>query len=304
VKRVEDSLRKLNEELESRVDLRTADLSEANTELRRTLQQLTLAQRQLLESEKMAMLGALVAGVAHEINTPLGVTVTAASYLQEETERIAHLMGEGTLTRVDLESFETIARESVDMILRNLRRADRLIKSFKLVAVDQSSEERRTIELGAYLDEILDSLLPVLKKTSHRVHVDCPLPLTMSTYPGPLYQIISNLLVNAVTHGFEPGQAGEIVIAARSVGDRVHIEFRDNGKGMTEAVRTQIFDPFFTTRRGQGGSGLGMHVVYNIVTQLFKGSIRVESAPLAGTRFEIDLPLDAPLATQAAKAEA
>jgi len=297
LKRAEESLRRLNEELESRVEKRTEDLTRANIELRDTLQKLTLMQRQLLESEKMAVLGALVAGVAHEINTPLGVTVTAASHLQEETARVARLMGEGVLTRNDLQGFETTVRESADMILRNLRRADRLVKSFKLVAVDQSSEERRTIELGAYLNEILASLTPVLKKVPHKIRVDCPIPISVSTFPGALYQIISNLLMNSVTHGFDPGKPGEITITARAAGDRMHLEYRDNGKGMTDAVRAQIFDPFFTTRRGQGGSGLGMHVVYNLVTQLLKGSIRVESAPQAGTKFEIDLPLEVPAQT-------
>ena len=295
LKRAEESLRGLNEELESRVEKRTEDLTRANFELRDTLQKLTLMQRQLLESEKMAVLGALVAGVAHEINTPLGVTVTAASHLQTETARVARLMSEGVLTRSDLQAFEGTVRESADMILRNLRRADRLIKSFKLVAVDQSNEELRTIELGAYLHEILASLMPVLKKVPYKIQVNCPVPVSMSTYPGALYQIVSNLLMNSVTHGFEPGQAGEIAISARAAGDRVQLEYRDDGKGMTDAVRAQIFDPFFTTRRGQGGSGLGMHVVYNLVTQLLKGSIRVESAPRAGTKFEIDLPLDVPV---------
>jgi signal transduction histidine kinase/ligand-binding sensor domain-containing protein len=303
LKRAEESLRGLNEELESRVEKRTEDLTRANFELRDTLHKLTLMQRQLLESEKMAVLGALVAGVAHEINTPLGVTVTAASHLQEETARVARLMSEGVLTRNDLQAFEATVRESADMILRNLRRADRLVKSFKLVAVDQSNEERRIIELGGYLHEIFASLVPVLKKAQHKVHIDCPVPISMDTFPGALYQIISNLLMNSVTHGFEPGQSGEVTIRVRAVEDRVHLEYQDNGKGMTDAVRAQIFDPFFTTRRGQGGSGLGMHVVYNLVTQLLKGSIRVESAPQAGTKFEIDLPLEVPTQTTPATGE-
>ncbi len=299
LKRAEESLRRFNEELEWRVEQRTEDLTHANVELRDTLQKLTLMQRQLLESEKMAMLGALVAGVAHEINTPLGVTVTAASHLQEETARVARLVNEGVLTRNDLQAFESTVRESAEMILRNLRRADRLIKSFKLVAVDQSSEERRQVELGAYLHEILASLAPILKKVPHKIRIECPAPVAMSTFPGALYQIVSNLLMNSVTHGFDAGQAGEITITARAVEDRVHLEYRDNGKGMSDAVRAQVFDPFFTTRRGQGGSGLGMHVVYNLVTQLLKGHIRVESAPQAGTTFEIDLPLDVPAAAAA-----
>ena len=294
LKRAEEQLRKLNEELELRVDMRTADLRKANTDLRQTLEQLTLAQHQLLESEKMAALGGLVAGVAHEINTPLGVTVTAASHLQEETRRIARLLGEGQLSAEMLADFQQTASDSAEIILRNLHRADRLIKSFKLVAVDQTTEERRVIELGAYLNDILTSLGPVLKKTPHRIAIECPQQLHLNTYPGALYQIVSNLVMNSLIHAFEPARPGTILIAAERSGEHVRLRYRDNGRGMSDAVRAQIFEPFFTTRRGQGGSGLGMHVVYNLVTQLLRGSIRVESVPEAGTLFEIFLPVELP----------
>jgi signal transduction histidine kinase/ligand-binding sensor domain-containing protein len=293
LKRTEESLRKLNEELESRVETRTGDLRNANAELRHTLEQLTLTQRQLLESEKMAALGGLVAGVAHEINTPLGVTVTAASHLQEEARRISKLASANSLTSEELADFHAAANESSEIILRNLNRADRLIKSFKQVAVDQSSEERRTIELGAYLNEILISLGPALKKTRHNVQIDCPEALSLHTFPGAIYQIISNLLMNSVHHAFAAGQAGEITISARRDGDHAEVVYKDNGRGMTEDVRARIFEPFFTTRRGEGGSGLGMHVVYNLVTQLLKGRIDVASAPGAGTTFTIVLPIQA-----------
>jgi signal transduction histidine kinase/ligand-binding sensor domain-containing protein len=290
LKRAEDSLRRLNEELESRVDARTLELRRTNDELRATLEQLTLTQRQLLESEKMAALGGLVAGVAHEINTPLGVTVTAASHLQGEARRLAALSAQHAPSSEDVAHFRTVASESSEIILRNLQRADRLIKSFKLVAVDQSAEERRTIELGSYLREILTALGPALKKAPHAVRIECPQALPVNTFPGALYQIISNLLMNSLHHGFAPGEAGEIVIGAVRVGDAIELSYRDNGRGMGPEVSARIFEPFFTTRRSQGGSGLGLHVVYNIVTQLLKGSIRVESAPGAGARFEIFLP--------------
>jgi signal transduction histidine kinase/ligand-binding sensor domain-containing protein len=301
LKRPEESLRVLNEELEWHVESRTADLKRANDELRNTLEQLTLAQRQLLESEKMASLGGLVAGVAHEINTPLGVTVTAASHLQEETARMTRALNEGNLTAELLADFQQSASDSAEIILRNLHRADRLIKSFKLIAVDQTTEERRVIELGAYLNDILTSLGPVLKKSPHHVMIDCPVPLQLNTYPGALYQIISNLVMNSLIHGFEPGRPGAITIAVERVGEQVRLRYRDNGQGMSDAVRLQIFEPFFTTRRGQGGSGLGMHVVYNLVTQLLKGSIRVESVPDVGTLFEILLPVELPATVKAAE---
>ncbi|HET8940971.1 MAG TPA: two-component regulator propeller domain-containing protein, partial [Rudaea sp.] len=297
LKRAEESLRKLNEELEARVDLRTADLRRANRELRGTLEQLTLAQRQLLESEKMAALGGLVAGVAHEINTPLGVAVTAASHLQEEATRMMRHVQSNTLDEREFARFQNIAVESAQIILRNLQRADRLIKSFKLVAVDQTTEEQRMIDLGAYLNEILISLGPTLKKKPHRVRVDCAQPISLRTYPGSLYQIVSNLILNSMTHAFTDDQAGEIVITARRSGKLVELQYRDNGNGMSDDVRARIFEPFFTTRRNQGGSGLGLHVVYNLVTQLLRGSIRVESKPGVGTTFEIFLPAELPSQT-------
>jgi signal transduction histidine kinase/ligand-binding sensor domain-containing protein len=287
LKEAEESLRKLNEELESRVDSRTADFRRANIELRQTLEQLTQTQRQLLESEKMAALGGLVAGVAHEINTPLGVTVTAASHLREEAMRLAR---QPMLDPEDLIGFHAMIGESSEIILRNLQRADRLIKSFKLVAVDQTTEERRRIELGAYLNDILVSLGPSLKKTPHVVAIECQEPVWLDTYPGALYQIVSNLVMNSLHHAFAPEQAGTITVTARQNENVVELTYRDNGVGMSDAVRARVFEPFFTTRRGQGGSGLGLHVVYNLVTQLLKGSIRVDSAPGVGAVFEIFLP--------------
>ena len=206
---------------------------------------------------------------------------------------MARLTAEGNLSALDLEDFQNSAQESAQIILRNLNRADRLVRSFKLIAVDQTTEERRVIELGAYLNEILTSLGPVLKKSPHRVTIACPDSLPMNTYPGALYQIISNLVMNSLIHAYDPGQTGAISIQAQRNETEVLLRYSDDGKGMSDEVRSQIFEPFFTTRRGQGGSGLGMHVVYNLVTQLLKGSIRVESSPGAGATFEIVLPTDA-----------
>ncbi len=293
LKQTEESLRRLNEELEVRVEKRTVALSNANTDLRRALEQLKLTQSHLIESEKMAALGSLVAGIAHEINTPLGVAVTAASHLDQETSRLLRVLVRGSkvMTIEELREFDATVHETVDMILRNLRRADQLVKSFKLVAVDQSNEEAREIEIGAYLDDVLTSMGPMLRKAQHSVRLDCARPLLVVTYPGALYQIVSNLVMNAVMHAFDGGQSGAIVVSASVTDDRFVLSCSDNGKGMADSVRTQIFEPFFTTRRGQGGSGLGLHVVYNLVTQLLKGTIRVDSAPGQGARFEISLPL-------------
>jgi ligand-binding sensor domain-containing protein/signal transduction histidine kinase len=291
LKQAEAALLALNEQLESRVERRTADLQSANMELRRALEQLTLAQRQLLESEKLASLGGLVAGIAHEINTPLGVSVTAASHLQEEAQRLTRAFADNSLTRADLQRFEQSARDSADIILRNLQRADRLVKSFKQVAVDQSSEERRVIDLGVCLGEILITLGPSLKKTPHKVEVDCAKGMVMETLPGVLYQVITNLVMNSLLHGLSNDKPGNIRISAERRENILQIDYRDDGRGMEEAVRAHVFEPFFTTRRGQGGSGLGMHIVYNLVTQVMKGGIACDSAPGQGVHFHMHWPL-------------
>ncbi|HSX59380.1 MAG TPA: two-component regulator propeller domain-containing protein [Tahibacter sp.] len=285
LKRAEAALRALNEELELRVERRTSDLRAANVELQHTLDRLTLTQRQLLESEKLASLGGLVAGIAHEINTPLGVGITAASHLAEEATRLTRLLQQNRLGRGDLDRFQQTACESAEMILRNLRRADALVKSFKQVAVDQSTEDRRVVELGACVSEILTTLGPTLKKTPHRVELVCAQPVVCETAPGALYQIVTNLVMNSLIHGFADGRPGRIVVAVARDAGAVAIDYRDDGVGMDEATRARIFDPFFTTRRGQGGSGLGMHIVYNLVTQSLGGSIRVDSA--AGQGIEV-----------------
>lgn len=290
LKRAEEALRALNEELELRVERRTSDLRTANLELRHTLDRLTLTQRQLVESEKLASLGALVAGIAHEINTPLGVGITAASHLAEEAMRLSRLLQEDRLGRRDLEHFRQVSCEGAEMILRNLRRADALVKSFKQVAVDQSTQDRRVVELGAYIGEVLTTLGPTLKKTPHRTELVCPHPVNCETAPGAIYQIVTNLVMNSLIHGFTDGRPGRIVVSVSRDADGIVINYRDDGVGMDEATRARMFDPFFTTRRGQGGSGLGMHIVYNLVTQSLGGTIRVDSS--AGQGIDVAIRFD------------
>lgn len=281
------ALRVLNEQLESRVGERTAALLSANQELRHTVERLSFAQRQLFEAEKLASLGGMVAGIAHEINTPLGIGVTAASHLHAEARRLSRLMESSQLQSADLERFERTARESSDLILRNLQRADRLVKSFKQVAVDQSSEDRRVVDLGVSLAEVLTTLGPTLKKTPHQVTLRCPAGLVVETAPGALYQIITNLVMNSLMHGFVNGNPGHISIEVARQENHILIIYSDDGVGMEEAIRLRIFEPFFTTRRGQGGSGLGMHIVYTLVSQSLNGHIECESTPGVGTRFLI-----------------
>lgn len=200
---------------------------------------------------------------------------------------MSRLIEAGELSRTELQQFEHTARESSDLILRNLQRADRLVKSFKQVAVDQSSEDRRVIDLGASINEILTTLWPSLKKTPHRVELICPPGLVVETAPGALYQIITNLVMNSLTHGLAADVPGCIRIEASRKEGAILIIYADDGRGMEDAVRARVFEPFFTTRRGQGGSGLGMHIVYSLVTQVLHGHIDCESAPGQGTRFDI-----------------
>lgn len=282
LKSAEAALRRLNDELESRVDRRTADLSVANRDLKETLDRLTHTQGQLVEAERLASLGGLVAGVAHEINTPIGISVTAASHLEEEATRISRLTESGELKRSDLQRFEQASLESSRLILRNLQRAAQLVRSFKQVAVDQSDEARRVVDLEVCINEILVTLGPALKRVPHQIRVHSTEPVICNTAPGALYQVISNLVMNSIIHGFADGKTGTIDISVSRDDGHAVIEYRDNGVGMDELTCARMFDPFFTTRRGSGGSGLGMHIVYNLVTKALGGTIVVDSAPGKG----------------------
>ncbi len=301
LKESELALQALNQELDKRVNDRTAALTEANENLRITIDELHLAESQLVQSEKLAALGGLVAGVAHEINTPLGIGVTAASHLEHETQRFNRKLESGGIDPTAFERYRTMATETSQVILRNLRRADRLVRSFKQVAVDQASEARRRIDLGSYVEEILLSLKPLLKKTGHAIEQDTGEGLWMDTYPGALYQVLSNLTINSVQHAFEPGQAGTIRIHAHRQGDYVIIEYTDNGRGMDVETRRRLFEPFFTTKRGAGGSGLGMHIAWNLTTQILGGEIECASSKGNGVLFTLRLPASSPLSASPAE---
>lgn len=294
-KRAEEEIRRLNEDLEARVEQRTAELGAANTRLTESLRELRLAQEQLVQSEKMAALGNLVAGVAHEINTPVGVGVTAASHLEAKVLRYRELYRQGKLTRTDFEKFLDVAGESSEIVSANLKRAAGLISSFKQVAVDQSSGDRRRFKVREYIEELLKSLNPKLKRTRHQVRVECPGELAIDSYPGAFSQIITNLILNSLAHGFEDDTPGEILLGVRAEGGHLELHYSDNGKGIPEEHLKRIYDPFFTTRRGQGGSGLGMHIVFNLVTQTLGGRIECRSSPGQGVVFEIRVPLQDPV---------
>lgn len=294
IKAIEAQLRDLNERLEARVAERTADLERSNAELAAALERLHEARDQLVEAEKLAALGSLVAGVAHEINTPLGVALTAASHLEQQSRQLHAGLEAGTVGKRSVAAYAETVEQGAGLVLRNLQRASELLRSFKQVAVDQSSEQRREIQVCAYLREILKSLGPRLRSSRVEVAVRGPEQLRVDTHPGALYQITANLVLNALLHAFDGETEGRLDIEVSADGERYRLEFADNGRGMDESVRRRIFEPFFTTRRGQGGSGLGLHIVYNLTTGLLGGSLRCESAPGQGARFILDLPRELP----------
>lgn len=261
------------------------------TEARFNQEMLQRQQEQLAQAEKMAALGSLVAGVAHEINTPIGIGITAATHLGEQCRQLGDIYRDGRLSRTAFECFLETAAEAAQMIHANLARSADLVQSFKQIAVDQSSEERRRFDLRSYLEEILRSLGPELKRSPHAVTVDCPAGLLLHSYPGAYYQIVTNLIFNSLTHAFAAGQAGHITIAATAGEGRLRLLYADDGRGIAPAELKRIFEPFYTTRRSEGGTGLGLHIVYNLVTQTLGGSIRCESTPGEGVRFTIDIPL-------------
>ncbi|MCG8616581.1 MAG: response regulator [Desulfobacterales bacterium] len=266
------------------------DLETANQELKISLETLERARDQLVQSEKMAALGELVAGVAHEINTPVGVGVTAASFLDAKTKEFFEVYESGELKRSELESYLKTVREVSNSILINMGRAAELISSFKQVAVDQSSEKRRRFNLKEYIDEILLSLRPRYKKTTHTITVNCAPDIEMTSYPGAFSQILNNLIMNSLIHGFKDMEEGRIEMDISRNSDAISFVYKDNGRGMDEKQKEKAFDPFFTTMRGKGGTGLGMSIVFNLVTQTLKGQISLESESGKGVVFSMTLP--------------
>jgi signal transduction histidine kinase len=256
------------------------------------LLELNTAQQNLIDAERLAALGGLVAGVAHEVNNPIGISLTVASSFARRTEIFeAQLKGESGLRRSQLEEFVQSSRDASQQLVANLQRAGELIQSFKQVAVDRSHAERRQFSLSEATDQIIASLRPVLKRSPITLHVDMPEGLLLDGYPGSYGQILTNLFLNAANHAFADGRAGTITISARPRGaDDVEIIFTDDGAGMTSDVQRQAFDPFFTTRRNEGGTGLGLHIVYNLVTQQLGGRMMLESKLGQGTTFRIIMP--------------
>jgi PAS domain S-box-containing protein len=260
------------------------------------LHNLRATQNSLIEAEKLAALGRLVAGVAHEVNNPVGISLTVASSLERKTALFTSEVARGDLRRSSLNEFLETSRDASSQLVANLNRAAELIQSFKQVAADRNYSDQRSFDLGDLTEQVVMSLRPGLRKHHLTLNVDCEPNLTMNSYPGPYGQVLTNLFLNAVAHAFPDGRPGEVHILVRESGkDNVEIIFSDNGCGMSLDVRRRAFDPFFTTRRDQGGTGLGLHIVYSIVTNRLGGRLDLDSEPGKGTQIQIILPKVAPL---------
>ncbi|HEY0837025.1 MAG TPA: PAS-domain containing protein [Azospirillum sp.] len=267
----------------------------AKEEAERALGELKEAQAHLVQSEKMAALGSLVAGVAHEINTPIGIALTGASLLAERTGVIRAAFEAGRLRKPDFADYIDIADEATQLMMLNVDRAAQLIQSFKQIAVDQASEERRVFDMRDYIHEVLRSLGVRLRKAALTVEVRCPEALVLDSYPGALSQVLTNFVMNSAVHAYAPGEAGRLTVAVRCpTPDEVELRYSDDGRGIPAALHGRVFEPFFTTSRGTGGSGLGLNIVYNIVTRTLKGRIALDSAPGRGTTFTLRFPRVAP----------
>ncbi len=274
-------------------------LSRRNEELTATLDQLREAQAELVRSEKLASLGGLVAGIAHEINTPLGICVTATSHVQDELRDWRELQKTGTLDAAKVDEILGELEVTMRILANNTRRGAELVRSFKQIAVDQASGQQRSFDLAEYLDEILLSLKPVLKPAGCAVQVECRAGIRMNSFPGALSQVVTNLVMNSLMHAFDGRSGSSICIQAEVDDENVILDVSDDGIGMAPADLNRIFDPFFTTKRGRGGTGLGAHVVFNQVTKVLRGTIRASSVPGAGLQVRMRLPrsLGTPAAT-------
>lgn len=281
---------KVRSRLEQLVAKRTTQLAEQNQALALSYQQLQQTQQQLITQEKMASLGGLVAGVAHEINTPLGICVTASSHLQAEQQKVAEAFNNRTLQQRQFERFLQQLADGLKILQVNTLRAAELVNSFKQVSVDQSSDTYREFNLANYLNDVILSLSARLKKQHCRLQLECPEDINMFSDPGALAQIITNLVINALLHGLEQQPDPVIRLIVTEEAEQVQLLFADNGIGMSAENLRQLFDPFFTTKRNQGGTGLGAHIVFNLVTVRLQGDIKVSSEPGQGLQYLISLP--------------
>lgn len=291
-RRAEQEASQLNTELEQQVTERTKALRESNQELLTTLEQLHRYQGQLVESEKMASLGDMVAGIAHEVNTPIGLSVTASTLLQDKLAVMQDKFANKRISTSEFERFLDDCNENLAIIYRNVNRAADLITSFKQVAVDQSSEIDRQINIHRFMRDVLTSVKPRrLNEDKFPIHIHAADDLNVITKPGPLNQVLINLIINSMVHGFDGKDSGHIDISFELNGGDLELTYRDDGNGVPYDIRKKIFDPFVTTKRGAGGSGLGLHLAYNLVTQVLGGNIHFYSEEQHGVEFIVRFPV-------------
>jgi two-component system NtrC family sensor kinase len=286
-----DEMQSGRDTLEQTVMIRTAELMIAKTDAETVLSGLQQTQEILVQSEKMAALGGLVAGISHEINTPVGVILMSSTHLEAETDKVSGRYHQGELSGDELEGYFDTARQSTRLMTINSQRAAELINSFKQVSVDQTGGERREFELKSYIEEILLSLHPKLKRTAISMRLECPENLLVDSYPGALSQVLTNFITNSLQHAYQPEQAGTLNIRVTLLADdTIRLVYSDDGQGIPPELQSKVFDPFFTTQRGNGGSGLGLHIVYNTVRQTLKGRLQMHSAQAQGTMFTLHFP--------------
>lgn len=261
-----------------------------NKDLILSITELNKAKERLLEAEKMASLGALSAEVSHELSTPIGISITSSSYLMEQILLFQQTLAQNKLTKNTIETFIENANKSTQLLINNLQRASELLTSFKHIAVDQTSDKIRIIKVAHYLEEIIQSLHPKLRKTNHQIKLLCDDNIDFYSHPGAIAQIIINLIINSITHGFENITNGEIIIDVALRHNKLIIDYRDNGQGITEETKEKLFDAFYTTKSNKGGIGLGTHIIKNLVIDTLNGSITAQSELGKGLSYHLELP--------------
>ena len=280
--------------LEERVEKRTQELLQLNSELTMAIQRLEGAKDNIVENEKLAALGALVAGVSHELNTPFGNGKVMANSLYESATRLNNAFKSGSMTQSQFESEVSEMIEGSQLLERNLDKAIKLVQSFKQIAVDRTSDQRRSFMVNSFILEVQATLLHIFKTTPHTLNVILKEDVELNSYPGVLSQVITNLINNALLHGLEAKAAGQVIIEVIPHVTQVEIKVIDDGQGMPQDVKKRIFEPFFTTKLGKGGSGLGMHIIHNLTTATLGGKVRVDSQVGVGTQVTLMIPLEAP----------
>lgn len=285
----ENELIQLSGELEIKVFERTEELQKSNGQLQQSLADLTLAKDQLVQSEKMASLGQLVAGVAHEVNTPLGICVTSVSALKEKVQVLMHDIEEGKLTKTNLTNTLNLLIEYQEIIEKSLTKAVELIRSFKSVAVEQHTDPEIKINMAKHVDDVVNTVKTMFKRKSYEIDINIDENLEINTFPSAWNQILTNFLMNTHIHGFEGREDGKIGISFSVENGSLVFDYTDDGKGISPSLKQKIFDPFVTTKRGQGGTGLGLNIVYNLITSKLHGSIEIKDAEM-GVHFRVKIP--------------